>query len=114
MPRQPLLGVGGAMDLAAGAKRLIVTMTHTQKNGEPKIVETCSLSLTAMKAVDTVINELAVFESLEGALTLVLARIPLLADVPIIVLVWFLLWNLPERAPTLLRVIGVFGLKNSQ
>jgi 3-oxoacid CoA-transferase len=69
-PGRPLLGVGGAMDLAQGAKRLIITMTHRDKDGSPKIVPECSLPLTARGAVDTVITELAVFRFRDGQLTL--------------------------------------------
>ena len=64
-PGRPLLGVGGAMDLAAGAGRLIVTMSHCDRDGSSKIVERCSLPLTAARAVDLLITELAVF-SFEG------------------------------------------------
>jgi 3-oxoacid CoA-transferase len=70
VPGKPLLGVGGAMDLASGAKRLIITMTHTDQDGSPKIVPSCTLPLTAMRAVDMVITELAVFRFLDGKLTL--------------------------------------------
>jgi len=70
VPGQPLLGVGGAMDLAVGAKRLIVTMTHTQKDGSPKIVEECDLPLTATAEVDMIITDLAVFEFADGELVL--------------------------------------------
>jgi len=70
-PGKPLLGVGGAMDLAQGAKRLVVTMNHSHKDGSPKIVPKCDLPLTALGAVDTVITELAVFEFVDNALTLV-------------------------------------------
>ena len=70
-PGRPLLGVGGAMDLAKGAKRLIVTMNHSHKDGSPKIVPKCDLPLTAPGAVNTVITELAVFEFVNGDLTLV-------------------------------------------
>lgn len=70
-PGRPLLGVGGAMDLAQGAKRLIVTMFHRHKDGSPKIVPECDLPLTALGAVDTVITDLAVFEFIDGKLTLV-------------------------------------------
>ena len=61
VPGKPLLGVGGAMDLAAGAKRLIVLMTHVSTSGASKIVPVCSLPLTAMGAVDVVITDLAAF-----------------------------------------------------
>ena len=69
-PGKPLLGVGGAMDLASGAKRLIVTMTHTSRDGRSKIVPACTLPLTATNSVDVVITELAVFRFCEGRLTL--------------------------------------------
>ncbi|MBN1993772.1 MAG: 3-oxoacid CoA-transferase subunit B [Anaerolineae bacterium] len=71
VPGKPLLGVGGAMDLASGAKRLIITMTHTSRQNEPKIVPQVTLPLTAVGAVDLIITELAVFEFIEGQLTLI-------------------------------------------
>lgn len=71
VPGQPLLGVGGAMDLASGAKRLIITMMHTEKNGDAKIVPTCSLPLTALKAVNMIITDKAVFEFINEKLTLI-------------------------------------------
>jgi 3-oxoacid CoA-transferase len=71
VPGKPLLGVGGAMDLASGAKTLIVTMTHTDRNGASKIVPSCSLPLTASAAVDVIITDLAVFKFPAGKLTLV-------------------------------------------
>jgi 3-oxoacid CoA-transferase len=71
VPGEPLLGVGGAMDLASGAKKLIVTMTHTARNGEPKIVPEITLPLTARNAVDMVITDLAVFAFMDGTLTLI-------------------------------------------
>ena len=61
IPGKPLLGVGGAMDLAGGARRLIITMTHCNRDGSAKLVSECSLPLTALAAVDLVITELAVF-----------------------------------------------------
>jgi 3-oxoacid CoA-transferase len=70
VPGEPLLGVGGAMDLASGAKRLIVAMTHTARNGEPKIVPHLTLPLTARNAVKMIITDLAVFEFMDGQLTL--------------------------------------------
>lgn len=70
VPGKPLLGVGGAMDLASGARRLIVTMTHTDPDGTPKIVEECTLPLTARGAVDMIITDQAVFEFVDEQLTL--------------------------------------------
>ncbi|MBU6359677.1 MAG: 3-oxoacid CoA-transferase [Chloroflexi bacterium] len=61
-PGKPLLGVGGAMDLASGAKRLIITMTHTDDEGAPKLVPQCTLPLTALGTVEMIITELAVFK----------------------------------------------------
>lgn len=71
VPGKPLLGVGGAMDLAKGAKRLIITMTHTNPDGSSKIVPKCVLPLTASGVVDLVITDLAVFSFKEGKLTLI-------------------------------------------
>ena len=58
--------VGGAMDLAAGAKRLWVVMEHTTKDGAPKLVQTCSYPLTAMGAVQRVYTNLAVLDVVPG------------------------------------------------
>ena len=71
VPGRPLLGIGGAMDLASGARKLIITMTHTSSRGDAKIVPQCTLPLTAMGAVDMVITDKAVFRFIEGQLTLV-------------------------------------------
>jgi 3-oxoacid CoA-transferase len=71
VPGKPLLGVGGAMDLASGAKRLIVTLSHTDRNGNSKIVPKCTLPLTASSCIDTCITDLAVFKYIDNRLTLV-------------------------------------------
>ncbi len=71
IPDKPLLGVGGAMDLAVGARRLIITMNHTEPDGSPKIVPHCTLPLTARGVVDMVITELAVFTFQDDRLILI-------------------------------------------
>jgi 3-oxoacid CoA-transferase len=71
VPNKPLLGVGGAMDLAKGAKRLIITMTHINPDGSPKIVPSCVLPLTASGVVAMIITDLAVFSYPDGKLTLI-------------------------------------------
>ena len=71
VPGKPLLGVGGAMDLASGAKRLIVTLTHADPDGTSKVVPKCTLPLTAIGVVDLVITDLAVFNYQDGKLTLI-------------------------------------------
>lgn len=70
VPGQPLLGVGGAMDLASGAKKLIITMMHTNPDGSAKIVPECVLPLTALNAVHLIITDLAVFKFMDGKLIL--------------------------------------------
>ncbi len=70
VPGKEVLGVGGAMDLVLGAKRVIVTMTATSASGEPKIVESCAYPLTAAQAADVIVTELGVFRLQGGILTL--------------------------------------------
>jgi 3-oxoacid CoA-transferase len=59
------------MDLASGAKYLIITMTHTNRDGSPKVVPECNLPLTTRSAVGMVITDLAVFSFEPGKLTLI-------------------------------------------
>lgn len=71
VPGKPLLGVGGAMDLALGAKRVIVTMTHCDRDGSSKVVPACTLPLTACGVVTTLITDMAVFSIDKAGLTLI-------------------------------------------
>lgn len=61
VPGKNIIGVGGAMDLLSGAKKVICTMTHTTKTGEPKILKECDYPITSTRKVDMLITELAVF-----------------------------------------------------
>ena len=71
VPGRPLLGLGGAMDLASGAKKLIVTMSHMNRDGASKVVKECTLPMTADRAVAVLITELAKFRFIDGQMTLV-------------------------------------------
>ncbi|MDF2572613.1 MAG: atoA 4 [Sporomusa sp.] len=70
VPGKIVPGMGGAMDLVVGAKRVIVAMEHVGKGGVPKIMKKCSLPLTASHEVDLIITDLCVFKVTEQALVL--------------------------------------------
>lgn len=71
IPGKVVKGMGGAMDLVAGAKRVVVIMDHVNKHGESKVKKTCSLPLTGMGVVDRLITDLAVFDFTDEGMVLV-------------------------------------------
>ncbi len=71
VPGEPVLGAGGAMDICVGVRTLIVAMGHTTNDGQPKLVERCTLPITSIRPADWIVTELGTFRQVAGRLSLV-------------------------------------------
>jgi 3-oxoacid CoA-transferase subunit B len=71
IPGKMVKGMGGAMDLVAGVKQVVILMDHNARDGSPKLLKECDLPLTGAGVVDTVISDVGVFKIADGSLTLV-------------------------------------------
>lgn len=71
VPGKNIMGVGGAMDLLVGAKKVIITTSHTAKDGSSKIMKQCSYPITSTRSVDMIVTELAVFKVVDRKLKLI-------------------------------------------
>lgn len=71
VPGEPVLGAGGAMDICAGVKTLVIAMSHTTNDGRPKLVPRCTLPITSIRPADWIVTELGTFRCEDGSLALV-------------------------------------------